>query len=58
MVHPMGEENFSDFTFETYCGKVVVESTDEAMTPFGGLVPWAAFQKNPASSTTSLTLPR
>jgi hypothetical protein len=43
--HPMGEENFSDFAFETYCGKVVVEATDEAMTPFGGLVPWAAFQK-------------
>lgn len=38
----MGED---DFAFETYCGKVVVEPTDEAMTPFGGLVPWAAFQK-------------
>jgi hypothetical protein len=41
----MGEEGFLDFAFETYCGKVVVEPTDEAMTPFGGLVPWAAFQK-------------
>jgi len=38
----MGE---GDFAFETYCGRVVIEATDEAMTPFGGLVPWAAFQK-------------
>jgi len=38
----MGED---EFVFETYAGKVVVETTDDAMTPFGGLVPWAAFQK-------------
>ena len=38
----MGED---EFAFETYAGKVVVETTDDAMTPFGGLVPWAAFQK-------------
>ncbi|MCX7933896.1 MAG: hypothetical protein N3A66_01395 [Planctomycetota bacterium] len=38
----MGED---EFVFETYGGKVVVEATEDAMTPFGGLVPWAAFQK-------------
>ena len=31
--------------FPTYLGTVHLESSDEAMTPFGGLVPWAAFQK-------------
>ena len=31
--------------FQTYAGKVQIEATDEAMTPFGGLVPWAAFTK-------------
>lgn len=31
--------------FETYAGRVIIEPTDEAMTPFGGLVPWAAFLK-------------
>lgn len=31
--------------FETYAGKVTVESTEDAMTPFGTLVPWSAFVK-------------
>ena len=31
--------------FETYAGRVVVEPTDDTLTPFGGLVPWAAFLK-------------
>ena len=31
--------------FQTYAGKVQIEPTDETMTPFGGLVPWAAFIK-------------
>lgn len=31
--------------FQTYAGKVTVEATDEAMTPFGGIVPWTAFVK-------------
>ncbi len=31
--------------FETYCGKVKVEPTDEPLTPFGGLVPFVAFLK-------------
>ena len=31
--------------FQTYAGKVQIEPTDETMTPFGGLVPWAAFTK-------------
>ncbi len=38
----MGED---DFTFDTYCGKVVIEASDEDMTPFGGIVPFAAFLK-------------
>jgi len=39
----MGEGRFD---FETYCGKVVVEPSEEAMTPFGGLVPYAAYLKH------------
>ncbi|MBI9018084.1 MAG: transposase [Phycisphaerae bacterium] len=31
--------------FQTYAGKVTVEASDDAMTPFGGIVPWAAFVK-------------
>lgn len=31
--------------FQTYAGKVQIEPTNETMTPFGGLVPWAAFTK-------------
>jgi hypothetical protein len=41
-VHPAGEEVFS---FPTYGGQVRLSPTDDALTPFGGLVPWAAFQK-------------
>ena len=36
----MGEE---DFVFPTYGGAVRLSATDDALTPFGGLVPWAAF---------------
>lgn len=42
MVHPAGEVVF---TFPTYGGNVRLCPTDDALTPFGGLVPWAAFQK-------------
>lgn len=38
----MGEE---DFSFETHCGNVKVEATNDAMTPYGGLVPFASFLK-------------
>jgi hypothetical protein len=38
----MDEDSFS---FDTYCGKVVLETSDEEMTPFGGIVPFAAFLK-------------
>lgn len=31
--------------FETYAGKVDIQSTEDSMTPFGGLVPFAAFIK-------------
>ncbi len=31
--------------FETYAGKVQIEPTDDAMTPFGGLAVWSAFVK-------------
>lgn len=41
----MGEQKNLDFTFDTYAGKVFLESTDETMTPYGGAVPWAAFLK-------------
>jgi hypothetical protein len=38
----MSERNLP---FETYSGNVKVEFTDEPLTPFGGLVPFAAFLK-------------
>ncbi len=41
-LHPAGE---AVFTFPTYGGHVRLCPTDDALTPFGGLVPWAAFQK-------------
>ncbi len=41
-VHPAGE---AVFEFPTYGGMVVLSTTEDALTPFGGLVPWAAFQK-------------
>ena len=42
VLHPAGE---AVFTFPTYVGNVRLCATDDALTPFGGLVPWAAFQK-------------
>lgn len=33
------------FSFPTYGGQVRLCPTDDALTPYGGLVPWAAFQK-------------
>lgn len=39
-VHSAGE---GFFEFETYGGKVRLETTEDALTPFGGLVPWSAF---------------
>lgn len=41
-VHPAGECQLS---FSTYAGNVGVEPSSEALTPFGGFVPWAAFMK-------------
>jgi hypothetical protein len=41
-LHPAGE---AFFTFPTYGGRVRLCPTDDALTPFGGLVPGAAFQK-------------
>ena len=43
LLHPVGEEVFE---FPTEAGKVSVKLTDEVLTPFGGLVPFAAFLKN------------
>jgi hypothetical protein len=31
--------------FPSYCGKVFLRPVDDVMTPYGGLVPFAAFQK-------------
>jgi hypothetical protein len=38
----MGDD---DFSFDTYAGKVLIQTSDEDMTPFGGIVPFAAFLK-------------
>ncbi len=40
IVHPEGEE---EFEFTTAGGKVALRVSTEALTPYGGLVPWAAF---------------
>ncbi len=42
-VHPAGE---GVFTFPTAGGRVRLSVSDDALTPFGGLVPWAAFIKH------------
>ncbi len=41
-LHPAGE---AVYTFPTYGGNVRLCPTADALTPLGGLVPWAAFQK-------------
>lgn len=33
------------FTFPTYAGNIRLSQTAAALTPFGGLLPWAAFHK-------------
>lgn len=42
-LHPAGE---GEFTFPTAGGRVRLSMTDDALTPFGGLVPWAAYTKH------------
>jgi hypothetical protein len=42
-IHPVGE---GDFTFPTPGGRVRLSVTNDTLTPFGGLVPWAAFTKH------------
>jgi Transposase DDE domain group 1 len=42
-LHPTGEEVFE---FPTYAGKVTISPTDDLMTPYGGLVPFAAFLRH------------
>ena len=39
-IHLRGE---GEFTFPTAGGRVRLSVTDDALTPYGGLVPWAAF---------------
>ncbi len=42
VMHPVGE---GDFSFATPGGRVRLSVTNDALTPFGGLVPWAAYTK-------------
>lgn len=42
-LHPAGE---GEFTFPTAGGKVRLSVTNDALTPFGGLVPWAAYTEH------------
>lgn len=42
-IHPEGENAILEFP--SYCGKIFLKPVDDIMTPFGGLVPFAAFQK-------------
>lgn len=41
--HPMGED--LKMAFSVYGGQIFLESSSDSMTPFGGFVPWAAYQK-------------
>jgi hypothetical protein len=41
--HPAGE---GDFVFPTAGGNVALRTTQDALTPYGGLVPWAAFARH------------
>jgi len=45
MVHPMGEGN-PHVRLPTLGGTVIVERTDEALTPYGGLAAWSAFNQH------------
>jgi hypothetical protein len=42
-LHPAGE---ADFVFTTAGGQVALRTTPDALTPYGGLVPWAAFARH------------
>ena len=42
-VHPVGE---GEFAFPTVGGKIRLSVTHDALTPFGGLVPWAAYTEH------------
>lgn len=42
-IHLEGERDV--FEFPTYCGKVFLHPSEESLTPYGGLIPFAAFQK-------------
>lgn len=42
-IPPEGEGVFS---FPTHGGRVRLSTTEDALTPFGALVPWAAFTKH------------
>ena len=42
-IHPLGE---GEFAFPTPGGRVRLSVTKDNLTPFGGLVPWAAFTKH------------
>ena len=42
-IHPLGE---GDFSFATAGGRVRLCVTNDALTPFGGLVRWAAYTKH------------
>jgi len=42
-LHPAGEEGF---TFPTAGDRVRLSVTENALTPFGGLMPWAAYAKH------------
>jgi hypothetical protein len=42
-IHPLGE---GEFAFPTPGGRVRLSVTNDSLTPFGGLVPWAAYTKH------------
>jgi hypothetical protein len=46
ILHPAGEEQNEQFEFLTAGGRIALKPSEEALTPYAGLVPFAAFLKH------------
>lgn len=46
IIHPAGEGQFERFEFLTAGGRIALKPSEEALTPYGGLVPFAAFLRH------------
>ena len=46
IIHPAGEGQFERFEFPTAGVRIALKPSEEALTPYGGLVPFAAFLRH------------